>query len=757
MVNRKTIIFCILISTLFITGLSKKADFKTAEKFAPENLRKMVGSRSVQPHWIKNSEKFWYKYKTSNNTFYYIVDTKKVVKSPLFDREKMISSLSSFADKKLNNKIAKIKKIEFKDESHFTFEFNKKKFLWNISKSKIKFITDIEKKSDKKPPYKISPDKKWIIYSKDHNLFLNKKDDSFDKETQLTFDGEKWFSYAKEDGKDQSGKRVKTAAKWFNDSKKIYIKRVDKRKVEDLFLVHSLSRPRPTLELYKYAMAGDKNIPRYEISVIDIKSLKQVKLDIKKWKDQRIGSEGDDRIYITDKSKYLFFIRSTRDYKKVEVCRADTDTGKTVALIHETSEPYWNSYFQQFYPVKKTGELIWQSERDGREHFYLYNKKGKLINRITKGNYTTGRIVKVDEEKRILYFEAYGKEKNTDPYYKFYYRVNFNGTGFKLLTPENATHSFSMNESMNCFIDTFSTVKKVPVSVLRDSEGKLLTTLEKMDVSKLISSGWKPAETFKVKAADGVTDLYGVMWKPFNFDPEKKYPLISYVYPGPQGEPVPKTFFLVRNERVSNIPLAQLGFIVISVGQRGGSPLRSKKYHNFGYDNARDYPLADNKFAIEQLGRKYSFIDMEKIGIYGRSGGGFMSTAAMLVYPDFYKVAVSSCGNHNNNIYDYEWGELHYKNSFEKKIRTNQEIAKNLKGYLLLIHGEVDNNVHPANTIRMVDELIKAGKRFDLMIFPGKKHTYGEYTRYLERMMWYYFSEHLLGDYRTNVNIYKKY
>ncbi len=258
-----------------------------------------------------------------------------------------------------------------------------------------------------------------------------------------------------------------------------------------------------------------------------------------------------------------------------------------------------------------------------------------------------------------------------------------------------------------------------------------------------------------VKAADNKTDLWGVMWKPFNFNPEKKYPIISYVYPGPQGEPVPKTFFLVRNERVSNIPLAQLGFIVITAGQRGGSPLRTKKYHNYGYENARDYPLDDNKYAIEQLAKKYQFMDLNRVGIYGRSGGGFMSAAAMLVYPDFYKAAVSSAGNHDNNIYDYEWGELHYKNSFKKKIRTNWEIAKNLKGHLLLIHGEVDNNVHPANTLRLVNALIKVGKRFDFMIFPGKRHAYGEYTRYIERMMWYYFSEHLLGDYRTNTDIYK--
>ncbi len=748
-------LFTLTFILLNVSGFADKADFETAEKFAPENLRKMIGSRSVRPHWIKNSKNFWYKYKTSEDISYYIVNTEQIVKSPLFDKNKMISGLSPFLNEKIKDKTLELKNIRFIDKSHFTFEYYKKRFVWDINKSKIEFIGDIKKKNNENLFYKTSPDKKWIIYAKNHNLFLNKAGDRFDKETQLTSDGEKWFSYATEDGNDPDGKRVKTVAKWFKDSKKIYIMRTDKRKVSDLWLVHSLNKPRPSLELYKYAMAGDKNIPQYEISVIDLKKLKQIKLKINKWEDQRIGNEGTDRIYTTDNSSFLFFIRSTRDYKEIEVCRSDTSTGKTEILIHEKSLPYWNSYYQQFYPVNETGELIWQSERDGREHFYFYDRDGKLVNRITKGDYTTGRIMKVDEKNRILYFEAYGKEKGTDPYYKFYYRVNFNGTDLKLLTPENATHSFAMSDSFDCFVDTFSTVRKVPVSVLRSSSGKLLLNLEKTDVSKLLKSGWQPPETFKVKAADGVTDLYGVMWKPFNMKKGRKYPIISYVYPGPQGEPVPKTFFLVRDKRVSNIPLSQLGFIVITVGQRGGSPLRSKQYHNFGYKNARDYPLSDNKYSIEQLAEKYDFIDINRVGIYGRSGGGFMSAAAILVYPDFYKVAISSCGNHDNNIYDYEWGELHYKNSFEKKIKTNQELAGNLKGHLLLIHGETDNNVHPANTFRMVDALIKAGKRFDMMIFPGKSHVYDEYTPYIERMMWYYFSEHLIGDRRNNIDIFK--
>jgi len=287
-----------------------------------------------------------------------------------------------------------------------------------------------------------------------------------------------------------------------------------------------------------------------------------------------------------------------------------------------------------------------------------------------------------------------------------------------------------------------------------------------------------------VKAKDVVTDLYGVMYKPFNFDSTRKYPVISYVYPGPQTESVPYQFTVTGGK---NIALAQLGFIVVNFGHRGGSPQRSNYYHTFGYNDLRDYALADDKYGIEQLSEKYIFIDIGRVGIYGHSGGGFMSTAAILSYPDFYDVAVSSAGNHDNNIYNQWWGETHngvseaekkvkikeevkkdtlgkeikdtlgikkeVEKEFKAEVEKNQDLAKNLKGYLLLVHGDIDNNVHPGNTLRVVDALVKANKRFDFMMLPGQRHGFGNSTAYFDRMMWYYFAEHLLGDYRTNVEL----
>ena len=374
------------------------------------------------------------------------------------------------------------------------------------------------------------------------------------------------------------------------------------------------------------------------------------------------------------------------------------------------------------------------------------------------------------------------------------YKASLDKAGMTLITREPANHSFSMSKSNKYFVDTYSRIDMPPETVLRDNNGNMILNLEKADLSQLYQTGWKMPETIKVKAKDGVTDLYGVMYKPFNFDSTRKYPVISYVYPGPQTESVPYQFTATGGK---NIALAQLGFIVVNFGHRGGSPQRSNYYHTFGYDDLRDYALADDKYGIEQLPKNISSLMLSSVGIYGHSGGGFMSTAAILSYPDFYDVAVSSAGNHDNNIYNQWWGETHDGvDEAEKKIKTkevikkdtlykeikndtlnkeikkdtidkkketekafkagiekNQDLVKNLKGHLLLVHGDIDNNVHPGNTLRVADALVKANKRFDFMMLPGQRHGFGNATAYFDRMMWYYFAEHLLDDYRTNVEL----
>ena len=584
-------------------------------------------------------------------------------------------------------------------------------------------------------------------------------------EIQLTTDGERWFSYQWKHGDTTTDKRFRSRATWFEDSKKLYANRSDARKVDDLFVINTLKDPRPELEIYKYAMPGEKNIPQEVLEIFDVNSKSRTDVDVDKFIDQSINlhlpGKTSDRLYMT---------RMNRTSDTLDISYVNTSDGSIKSLFTEVNHPYFNWNYSQLAVINEGKELIHWSEKNGWGQLYLYDgNTGRLKNKITNGGYfITGRIQDIDTLKRKVYYQAFGKEKNVDPYYSMVYSSNFDGSGMKLITSEKYNHRTNFSESSKFFVDNFSSVDHVPESILKDAFGNKIMNLEKADLSLLVHAGWKMPERFKVKAADGITDLYGVMYKPFDFDSEKKYPIISYVYPGPQVESFTNDFTVSGRY---NTALAQLGFIVVSMGHRGGSPMRSKYYHTFGYQNLRDYALADDKRSLEQLSERYSWIDLDNVGIFGHSGGGFMSTAALLSYPDFYDVACSSAGNHDNNIYNKWWSETHngiiaeYEEkedddgnkkkelSWDAKIKTNQSLAENLKGHLLLTHGNIDNNVHPTNTLRVADELIKAGKRFDMMIFPGKRHGYGDYKSYYEKMMWYYFSEHLLGDYRNNVDI----
>jgi dipeptidyl aminopeptidase/acylaminoacyl peptidase len=665
-------------------------------------------------------------------------------------------------------------------------------FEYELASGKLTLLEDY-KAPDKRPRWaSISPDEKTIIFGRGYNLYImdadsyklaqKKADDKNIKEVQLTTDGEEYYSYTRrlndeekkefqKDEKDRKDYRVPAIGiVWSKDSKKIALVCEDERKVADLWVINSLANPRPTLETYRYAMPGEENQPQPELLVFDIATKAKVKVKADKFKDQTISISTAPRKaldrerdnpppaqWLSDTPDKLYFGRQSRDLHRYDVCLADTAAGEVKVLIEEVLNTYIE--VQPLRLVNGGKEMLWWSERDGWGHYYLYDGDGKLKNQITSGEYVTQGIVGVDEKLRLLYFSACGREANEDPYYTHLYRVNFDATGLKLLNPGDAGHSVDMNDSSKYIIDNFSRVDTAPKSQLRDAMGNLLLDLETTDVSALVEAGFKFPEVFKVKADDGITDLYGVMYKPFDFDPKLKYPIILYVYPGPQTESVSKTL----TPRNANVALAQFGLIIVEVGNRGGHPSRSKWYHNFGYGNLRDYGLADKKRAVEQLVMKYPYIDMDKVGIYGHSGGGFMSTAAMLVYPDFFKVAVSSSGNHENNIYNRWWSEKHHgvkevvdkdgKVKFEYSIEKNSELAKNLKGHLMLVTGDMDNNVHPANTIRMANALIKANKRFDFVLMPGQRHGYGDMGDYFFWIRADYFCKHLIGDYATSIDL----
>ena len=593
------------------------------------------------------------------------------------------------------------------------------------------------------------------------------------KEEQKKEEQKKEEQKKEKDVKDTFEPRVSPSGLiWSQDSKKFSVERSDSRKVKDLWVIDSLAQPRPKLEPYRYSMPGE-DIAVEELLVFDVASRERLKVKADAFKDQRFSlptrrvTEKERRErrdspnpvaspqWALTGSDSFIMIRQSRDLKRLDICRVDAKTGETTVLMEERLNTYIDTRPIRFFEGEK--EFLWWSERDGWGHWYLFAIDGTLKNQVTRGEFVCGNITGLDEKTRTLYFTANGRESGEDLYYDHLYRIALDGSGLKLLNPGSANHTPAMPEHTRFFADNTSRVDQAPKSALRDNLGNLVVELEETDVSLLVAQGYTFPEPFIVKADDGVTDLAGVMYKPHDFDPKKKYPIIAYVYPGPQTEAVSKAFSAMPYTQW----LAQFGFIVIEVGNRGGTPARSKWYHNYGYGNLRDYGLTDKKAAIEQLARKHSFIDINKVGIYGHSGGGFMSTAAMLVYPDFFKVAVSSAGNHENNIYNDTWSEKHHgikevtdkdgNVTFEYSIDKNSEIAKNLKGKLLLVHGDIDNNVHVANTLRVVDALIKANKRFDMIVVPGSRHGIsGEWWSWTRAE---YFCKHLLGEARDDADM----
>ena len=678
-------------------------------------------------------------------------------------------------------------------------------FEYELTAGRLALLDEAPKR---KPTWaSISPDDKTVVFARNHNLYMmdaenyvkavKNANDATIKETQLSTDGVEDFGYGGrggaggdqqlqdqqqqqnenqqgQEGQGQDNTRARQAAgniAWSRDSKKFALVRRDSRKIPKLWVISALANPRPTLETYSYAMPGEANTPQSQLEIFDVASKAKVLAKADAFKDQTMQIEVDrpgarqrehektESLWVASGSDKIYFNRLSRDMKRLDVCVADTGTGEVKALIQERMNVYIES--KPLKAINNDTELVFWSERDGWGHYYLYGADGTLKNQITHGEFVAEDISSIDEKGREIFLTASGREDGEDPYFMHFYRAKLDGSGMKMLDPGDASHAVNMSDSGRYFIDSLSKVNTAPKSVLFDASGGNVMPLETVDLSAAMEAGYKFPEPFKVKADDGITDLYGVMYKPFDFDPSKKYPIIEYVYPGPQQESVTKTFTKASNQMF----MANFGFIMIEIGNRGGNPHRSKWYHTFGYGNLRDYGLADKKTAIEQLAARYPWIDIDRVGMWGHSGGGFMTAAALLIYPDFFKVGWSESGNHENNIYNNTWSEKHHgvkevtdkdgKVTFEYTIDKNSEIAKNLKGHLMLITGDIDNNVHPSNTYRLADALIKANKRFDMMVLPGQRHGYttaGEYVTWLRAD---YFAKHLLGDYDQSIDMWE--
>lgn len=781
------------------------AGYTQAERFTKDKLNTMLFSTSVDPHWFQKGNCFWYEYKTGEGNAWYVVDPSAKTKRLLFDQDKLAAELTEIVKDPFTAQQLPIKKLEAGEDGRtFTFQITssqdakkdstdkdsktkKEEFYFSYDYPTRKLTHLVDKKKDTEYPNwaSISPDGKTVVYAKDLNLYrmsredyekLKKDDkDSTVTEIQLTTTGVKDFGF----GQPYSilstdtlcnGKRKSPGyLLWSPDSRHFAVSISDSRQVKDLWVINAMANPRPTLETYKYQMPGEKEAPISHLYLFDMNNNTFKEIDTWAFKDQTIRLAREPRlqkqrdmkelpsVWLGDNNRF-FVTRSSRDLHRIDICSYTIGEDSIRPIIEERMNTYIE--VRPLAAVNKGKELIHWSERDGWAHLYLYDDQGNLKNRITSGPWHVDQIVKVDEAKRIVYFLANGREKGENPYYEHLYKANLDGSGLQMVSAGDYFHEVAIDDNAQFIVHNYSRINTVPKTDLLDNTGRKVMELEESDFSQLFAAGYQFPEPFKVKAQDGVTDLYGVMYKPFNFDSTKVYPIIDYVYPGPQveGTRYPFTRMSVRTDR-----LAQAGFIVISVGNRGGHPSRSKWYHNFGYGNLRDYGLADQKAAIIQLADKYKFIDIHRVGIHGHSGGGFMSTAAILQYPDFFKVAVSCAGNHDNKIYNRWWSETHHgvkevvsekgDTTFVYSIKSNPELAKQLKGHLMLVHGDIDNNVHPGNTMRVVDALIRANKRFDMLLLPQQRHGFGDMDEYFYWRMVDYFSQHLLGESDKAVDI----
>ncbi|MBS1680341.1 MAG: DPP IV N-terminal domain-containing protein [Bacteroidetes bacterium] len=598
----------------------------------------------------------------------------------------------------------------------------------------------------------LSPDGKQKAFIRNWNLWV--KDVASGKEKQLTTDGLKDFGYATDNaGWKHTDQAILT---WSPDSKKIATFQQDQRHVSDMYLVRT-KVGEPELSEWKYPIPGDSDIIRIYRVIIDVDAAKVIRM--KMGSDPRRGTQCDDiscdggfdDVAWSEDSKQLVFVSTSRDHKQENVRIANAETGEVKDLFEEKVATQFESgrgtvswkYFS------KTNELVWYSERSDWAHLYLYDATtGKLKNQITSGNFVVAQILKVDEKNRVIYFEGKGKEAGRNPYFRHLYRVDFSGKNLSLLTPNDGDHTVRFSPDGKYFTDSYSQPDVPHVYEVRDLKGKLIAPLEKTDISRLVATGWKAPKPFTVKSADNKWDLYGLMYTPSKMENNAKYPVIVHIYPGPQGGSVGSWSFV--SGRGDSPALAELGFVVVEL-EGSCNPNRSKSFHDACYGDMGENTLSDQMAGLKQLQERFHFLDLDRVGIWGHSGGGYATASAMFKYPDFFKVGISESGNHDNRNYEDDWGEryigLEIKNDkgvSNYELQANQILAKNLKGKLLLAHGGMDDNVPPYNTYLVVDALVKANKDFDLLIFPNARHGYGQDSYYMMRRRWDYFVQHLM-------------
>ena len=783
----KKLITIIALAVTVAASAQKTANYEQAARFSSKNIRNMVYSTRIRPGWFQDSDRFWYSWKTADGTNYYIVDAATGSKKEIFDREKLARELTEITRDSYDAQHLPLDGIRLKDDKFFQWDLKSKiekrdsagnttgkfvefRFYYDIASGKLTYDTDEHK--DEYPRWaNVSPDGSMGVYVKNHNLWVMDKEnlakaakdekDTTIVERALTTNGTKNHSW---DGNNYTGdteadstKRHMAGILWAPDGKHFATLRWDMAAIKEFWVINSIAMPRPKLETYHYQLPGEPG-PKGELCILDLDgNVKKIAWNAFKDQDGDILSaphmvaDGYKDFYggrWLGGNDAFYLIRRSRDLKRTDLCRVDIGSDSTKTLIAERFNSYIETRDPHFLP---SGDFVWWSERNGWANLYLYGADGTLKRNLTEGSFHVEDVL--GHTSAYLVVSACGVNRDENPYQMHNFRVPLSGGPMVQLDMDDMDVLATASDNGKYIVANYSRIDYKPAVMLVNTANGKRTQLEEADFSRLFAAGYKFPERFKVKAADGITDLYGELHKPFDFDSTKVYAIADYVYPGPQVEANDISWrFNLRTDQ-----LAQLGMIVITVGNRGGHPNRSRWYHNYGYGNMRDYGLEDQKYAVQQLAARHKWIDINRVGIHGHSGGGFMSTAAILKYNDFFKAAVSCAGNHDNSIYNRWWSEQHHgvqekvskgDTSFVYSVKTNQEMASRLKGHLMLVTGDQDNNVNPANTIRVVDALIKANKRFELVVLPGQRHGFGSMNDYFFWKMADWYSRYLIGDSR---------
>lgn len=725
------------------------ADYDQAAKMLSFNTNPLVSGGSVRATWLPDN-RFYYKNTTQTGSEWLLVNPAKKSSTPLFKAPEVAQALTKAGAGTIDPRNIPAQRAELSsDGTHVVLDIGSRHWRCDVAGTSCSATNvAVTPEPGRFGTPGLSPDGKSIAFIRDWNLWV--RDVATGKEKQLTTDGTTNFGYATDNaGWVHSNNPI---VLWSPDSKKIATQQQDDRNVGDMYLIDTRVG-HSHLSTWKGAYPGDSVISMISRVIIDVASAKVIR--VQSPPDFHRAMLGDnismaDLIWNPDGSQ-LAYVSTSRDHKNATVRLADANTGAVRTLFEESSPTQFESIagWRILWPEH---QIIWSSERDNWGQLYAYDlNTGKLINKITTGEGPVTGIERVDAKSKSLIVEALGRTPTEDPYFRHFYSVNIDGHGWKALTPESGDHTIQVSPDGRYIIDTYSTPDVPPKVVLRNASGNVVMQLGHMDISRLVAAGWKAPIPFTVTAHDGKTKLYGLMFRPTNFDSTRKYPIINNPYPGPQtGSVGSRSFTTARGDHQA---LAELGFVVVTVDGLG-TPNRSKSFHDAYYGAmGTDNTLPDQVAAMKELASRYSWIDIDRAGIYGHSGGGFATADAMFRYPDFFKVGIAESGNHDQRNYEDDWGER-YQGLLVKNadgtdnydVEANQNVAKNLKGHLLLAHGSMDDNVPPSNTFLVVDALIKANKDFDEIIIPNARHGYGSASNYMMRRRWDYFVRYLSGD-----------